>query len=87
MIWPIDLDSHLLVPDYHVAEHQVIWRVHSHLLLELEAMLGRVLVQLQEDVILSGVLGFRRVRLSEPPEILTDGILDYLRFLIQGRVC
>lgn len=21
VIWPIDLDSHLLVPDYHVAEH------------------------------------------------------------------
>lgn len=44
VIWSIDLDSHLLVPDYHVAEHQVVWRVHCHLLLELEAMLRCVLI-------------------------------------------
>lgn len=39
VIWPIDLDCHLLVSDYHVAEYQVIGRIYSRFLLELEAML------------------------------------------------
>jgi hypothetical protein len=52
----------------------------------LEAMLRCVLIELQEDVILSRVLGFRRVCLPEFPEVLTDNILDNLCFLIQCRV-
>jgi hypothetical protein len=38
-------------------------------------------------VILSRVLGFGRVCLPEFPEVLTDIILDNLRFLIQRTVC
>ncbi len=87
VIWPIDLDCHLLVSDYHVAEHQVVWRIYCHFLLEVEAMLRCVLTELQEDVVLGRVLGFRRVSLPEFLEILTDSILDELRFLIHSRVC
>ena len=39
VIWPIDLNCHLLVSDNHVAEHQVIGRIYRRFLLELEAML------------------------------------------------
>ena len=76
VIWTIDLDCHLLVSDYNVAEYKVVGRIYCHFLLELEAMIRCVLIELQEDVILSRVLGFRRVSLPEFPEVLTDNILD-----------
>ena len=87
VIWPIDLDCNLLVSDYHIDEHKVIGCIYCHFLLEVEAMLRCVLTEFQKDVVLSRVLGFRRVRLPEVLEVLTDSILNDPHFLIQSRVC